>query len=483
MKLGPFTFGYNATEDKGRRQAPRKRIYREEKVLTDVKRKKLIATTQDQVRNLTLVPWMVRKHLDYTANHHFEFKTGNDKLDATVNRIFKWHGRPENFDFMGRFGRDEFFRLFELEKVVSGDAAMIKLQGQKLQAIESDEIRLCSDMPDIKLANGASISDSGIVVDAQGRPIGYSICRRTDSGGYEFDHIEPSENVIFDGYWSRYKSQYRGVSPLAASVNTVQDLYEALEFNLIKAKMHALFGLAITRDPNDDEGGFGGAGGSTAEVSDAEAQDNGSHLDLNVRAVNILDMNPGDKVQVIESGTPSSEFIDASYLYIQLGMLALDIPVTCFDSRRSSFSARIADLNEYEVSCEPKRTKNRYVRMAYSDWLLRTIWNDPSSAWPLRALATEAGIGLRDVQSEVHWIASGSPWLDKYKQILGDELGIALGLDNGIDAARRRGMDIFENIDKQSKVIEYAKAKGVPLKTGAMSDRVAIESISKDGEE
>jgi hypothetical protein len=101
-------------------------------------------------------------------------------------------------------------------------------------------------------------------------------------------------------------------------------------------------------------------------------------------------------------------------------MLALDIPVTCFDSRRSSFSGRIADLNEYEVSSESKRTKNRYVRQDYSDWLLSEIWNEPASPWNLRQVCTAAGLTLRDVQEEVEWIASGLPWLDKYNQIQGD---------------------------------------------------------------
>jgi hypothetical protein len=193
----------------------------------------------------------------------------------------------------------------------------------------------------------------------------------------------------------------------------------------------------------------------------------------------MLDLNPGEDVKTIESGTPSSEFIEGSYMYIHLGMLALDIPITCFDSRRSSFSARIADLNEYEVSADSKRTKNRYVREAYSDWVLAEIWNDKRTPWPLRRVATEAGMGLADLQSEVEWIPSGAPWLDKYKQIQGDELGISLCLDNSIDAARRRGGDVFANIDKQAEVLAYAKAKGVPIVT----NRAADTTTASDPEE
>jgi len=79
------------------------------------------------------------------------------------------------------------------------------------------------------------------------------------------------------------------------------------------------------------------------------------------------------------------------------------------------------------------------VRQAYSDWVLERIWNDPRSTWQLRAVAEKSGMDLAAVQESVEWIPSGSPWLDKYAQIQGDELGISIGLDNAIDAARRRG--------------------------------------------
>jgi hypothetical protein len=510
ISLGPFHFGYQATEDKGRRQPPKSRVYHESEILTKVKRKKLQATAQDQARNQSLVAWMVRKHLDYVSKFHFSFRTGKASVDSLVNRIFYWHGAPRNLDYLGRFGRDEMFRLFELEKVLCGDAGLLKLSDLKLQAIESDLIAKGTGAPE-------NVNDSGLVVDSTGRVLQYAICNRGENGAEcQFDHLEPTGNLIFDGYWNRFSSQFRGVSPLSTAINTVQDIHEAFEFNLIKAKMHALFGVAIYRDAQGD-GNIGSASGANstrawvAEAHDwatgdyctyagkiyacasahstttesafatdlaagkwtADTTDTG--LDLDPRTINMLDLNPGEKAEVLESSTPSAEFVEGSYLFIQIAMLALDIPVTSFDSRRSSFSARIADLNEYEVSSDYKRTKNRYVRKEYSDWVLATIWGDDQSQWPLRNLAAAAGMGLRDVQEAVEWIPSGSPWLDKYSQIQGDQLGISIGLDNAIDACRRRGSDVFDNIDKQAQVIAYAKEKGVPLASVSAGERTAGE--------
>lgn len=476
MNIGPFKLTYNATEDKDRRQSPRRRIRHEDEVLTPSKRRRLQATAQDQVRNHSLVAWMVRKHLDYVSKFHVSFRTGNEQLDELVGRIFKWHGAPRNMDFLGRFGRDEMFRLFELEKVISGDAGLLKIDGLKLQAIESDLIAKGENAPD-------EVTAQGLVVDDMGRVEKYAICRRATNGKKPiFDHLEARDNLIFDGYWSRFSSQFRGVSPLSTAINTVQDIHEAFEYNLVKAKMHALFGIAIMRDA-EDTGNVGGAGGAPSETEDQSAQDDGSHLDINPRSINVLDMNAGEKIETIESGTPSSEFVEGSYLFIQIAMLALDIPVTSFDSRRSSFSARIADLNEYEVSSDYKRTKNRYVRQEYSDWVLATIWNNPKSAWPLKDVANKAGYRLRDVQEALEWIPSGSPWLDKLKQVAGDKMAIGLGLDNAIDASRRRGGNVFENIRKQAQVLEFAKELGVPLTVGdASEDRLIADIIGEEQE-
>ena len=470
---------YSAVQDKQRRQAPQTTVKHEEKILTPRKRSKINATSQDQMRNISLVAWMVRKHLDYVSKFHVSFRVAKNQgdtngiaLDNLVNRILNWHGRPQNLDISSRFGRDELFRMFELEKVVCGDAALLKLPDLKLQAIESDLIAKGQQAPE-------GVPSSGVIVDKYGKPIQYAICNRGDSGiKHVHDRIVPASSVIFDAYWTRFGSQFRGVSPLSTAINTVQDLYEAFEWNLIKAKMMALFGLAIMHDPEGTPE-YGGAGGATDETADADDTATDSNLDLNPRAVNIMDMNPGERVQTIESATPSQEFVEGSKLFVRIAMLALDIPYTCFDSNGSSFSGRIADLNEYEVSVDWKRTKNRYVRKAYSDWLIATIWNDENSPWNLRQVAGAAGLGLRDVQESIEWIPSGSPWLDKLKQIQGDKQAIEIGEDNPIDAARRKGQDVFANIDKTARVFEYAKEKGVPLMFGS-SGQKSVEEIVAD---
>ena len=466
---GKALFGYNAIEaNKGKRQTPATKTKHENAVLPYSKRKKMNATAQEQMRNHALCAWMIRKHLDYVSKFHVSIRTGKDEIDTMLNQILSWHGTPENLDIAGRLGRDEMFRLYELEKVVNGDAGLIKLDNVKLQGLESDLIAKGNGAPE-------EVGDSGLIVDKQtGRRQQFSICNRGDRGtSIDFDHLEPAENIIFDGYWSRLTSQYRGISPLTTALNTVQDISEALEYNLVKAKMHALFGITIEREAEEDS--------DIAANDEEDDTTTDSNVTLNPTGFMVMDLQPGEKANTIESGTPSTEFVEGTYLFVHMAMLALDIPITCFDSRRSSFSARIADLNEYEVSTDSKRTKNKYVRQAYSNWLLEEIWNG-GYMWDLRSAAGRAGMSLMDVQKAVEWIASGSPWLDKYKQMQGDALAIDRGADNIIDVCRRRGFDYFDNIEKQSKAEAYAKANGISLIKGGSGQRSIEEIIAAEVE-
>ena len=481
LKGADTQFGYDAISDKSRRRAPDTKVKHESIVLPAKKRSKLVSTAQDQVRNLSLVAWMVRKHLDYVSSFHFNFRTDNPELDNLVNQIFDWHALAKNIDVSQRLGREQMFRLFESEKTVSGDAAFIKVADlMKLQCIESDLIAkpktFDKDETPENIAKANALDDSGIVKGDWMEAIEYAICNRGgDAKGKELDHFEPADNVIFDAYFTRFSSQDRGISPLSTAINTVQDLGESFEANILKAKLAALFGIAIMRKSGTPE--LGGAAGTLSETAAATATAAQNELDLKLDEINILDLNEDDKVEVLESGTPSTEFINATYVYIHLALLSLDIPITYFDSRRSSFSARIADSNDYEKASEWKREQNRVVRTEYSDFVIDTLWDKAGDEWNLKGVAEAAGLSKHDIKQEIEWIPSGSPWLDKLKQILGDEKAIELRVDNAIDAARRRGSNVFRNIDKQLEVEKYEMNKRVEME---LPERVSGDPAKYD---
>ena len=493
-------FDYDAVKTTNRRRKPTERLRAEHVILPDSKRKKLLSTVQDQIRNASTAAWMVRRHLDYVSKFKLQFRTGNEQLDDLVNRIFKWHAQPRNFDVAERFGREEMFRMFELEKVASGDAAMIKTNELKLQAIESDLIAYPSGGTLPKEISNDVDRDTGVVMDPAkpGRIAQFCICNRGKEGiAVNFDHLEEAENVIFDAYYTRFSSQVRGVSPLSTAINSIQDVYEGVDFNLAKAKVHALFGIALMRDyaggSTDQEEVYewGGASGITqgltesadgAPTSDAGTKQIESSLqEMKPNEMLMVDMDTKGRIDTIESKTPSAEFKDFTEFVIRLSMLALDIPYSAFNSATSSFSSMIADQNMYEVSCKWKREKNQWKRHEYSDWLLSSIWNDESSEWPLRQVAQAAGINrLRELQSLIEWVPAGFPWLQKLQEVQGDIKAISVGLDNPIDACKRRGGDFFINIQKTADAYNYAESLGVPLMIGEPG-QASIAAVESEG--
>lgn len=510
----PKALGYDATVNKGKRKAPGTSVSAEHVILPQSKRLKMLATAQDQIRNASLAAWMLRHHLDYVSRFRFQFKTGKEELDKVVNRLFDWHAQPRNFDIAGRLGREEGFRLMEGEKASAGDAAFLKLAIGKLQAIESDMLAFpkMGPMGDLKGTYGKiprSVTDkvdreTGVVLSLKypGLVEKWSICNRGWDGKQTcFDHLEPASNLIFDAYYTRFASQIRGVSPLSTALNSMQDLYEAMEWNLLKAKVHAIFGIAIMRDyaggstDQEEVSSLGAAAGIVTGATEQMAQANASASPAGTKSVSaslqaltpnstmIIDMETRGRVDTIESKTPSTEFQAFTELITRVIMLSLDIPFSAYNSSSSTFAAMIADNNLYEVSCRPKREKNKWKRQEYSDWLTSLEWNKGAdSEWNLQDICRRSGITrLRELQEQIEWISSGAPWLQKLSEVQGDIKAIASGLDNHIDICQRRGGDIFANIDKIAQVQKYAKDKGVTLMIGE-SGQMTVEEAAAAGD-
>ena len=446
-------FGYNAIVDKSRRQAPRTATKSEDVQLKAPARKKMIATSRDQLRNHTILAWMVRRHLDYVSRFFPHIRTDNAELNKMVIQLLQWDALKSNFDIAGRHDRDSFMRLFEMCKTLDGDCGILKIKSGHLQAIESDRIVKSGDIP-AEIAK--NVTDLGLVLDNYGRTVQYAIANRGKSGDkYEFAMMAKAEDMLFDGYFTRF-DQTRGISPLATALNMSQDLNEIFEYNAIKAKVHSLFGLAFMRKaPTGMSYPLSGDDGSGA-VTDGDPY----NVSYNSNGILTLDLDPGDKVDTIESKTPSTELLNFTQEEIRIVLLALDIPFTAYDSMKSSFSARIADRSEYEESAEEKRRKNQNILKEYTLWKVQ--------GWATQADKLAPFLGGDEFTPEwlaqqIEWIPAGTPWLDKGKEVSAEKGAIAGGLQSTPRATLARGIDAYALIDEQADYLAYAKSKNVPI--------------------
>jgi len=476
---------YQAIQDKGRRQAPKTATQNENIVLPPSKRKKLVATARDQMRNIALVAWMVRRHVDWVSEFfpHITLPMESE-AKKRLEVLLKRDAKKKNFDALRRHSRDEAMRIFEIHKVLGGDCGFLKTS-EGMQGIEGDRIAWpdnAKDMPDGLTKDDAPM---GIVYDSTGAYKEYILCKR-NLRKLEFERLVPYEDMIWDGYSWRFDNGGRGVSPLSSALNTVQDLVESTEYALLKVKTHALIGLAITRDIQSTEEGDGFP---TQEVAtndidiDGNTQaDNSYDFDFSGGAA-ILDMDPGDKVDTVESKTPSADTQKFWDLCIRIALLSLDIPYSFYDGAKVNFSSRIADRKEYLRSARSKQKKNSAVLTEYSDWKIED-WAQSDDI--LKQAMQAEGIDVMELQESVMWLPTATDWLDQLKQVQGAAAAVALGVDTiSRIALERTGIPIDTIIEENSRVMKLAKDKGVPIvigSPGSTSD-TTVPPESDDGTE
>ena len=419
---------------------------------------------------------MLRRHLDYVSKFAPLVKTNNTELDRWLDKALTRHGKKRNFDVAGRHSRNSMMRIFEGLKTLDGDAALLKVDGSKLQGIEGDRIAKPND---ISKDLSEIVGDHGLVLDGMtGATQQYCVCKRDNVGGtmLMFAGMVDAGDVIFDGYFGRW-DQTRGISPLSSVINPTADLYEAMEWTQLKIKLHALMGIQINRETSSEAADGFPSTESLGYDTDASGTQTADYTyAFSPTGLSIFDMEPGESVNTIESGTPSEEFQHWTDKTIRQILLALDIPYSAFAGDKSNFSARIADREEYEKSSSEKRQRNCEVLEEIYDWVLRDWY---ASNREFARLVDASGLTIDDVTESIQWVGSGTPWLDKLKEVSGDALSVYNGFESRQEVCKRHGKDFFEVVDKLAEEQKYAEDAGVMLAMGQPGQQT-IDQILAD---
>jgi len=445
--LVPTNFGYHAIVDKKKRSAPKSATYSEDKVLDVSQRRSLVATARDQQRNFALAKWAVEKHIDYTARFTFQARNQDEELNKRMEELMTWWSRPENCDIRGMHALEDMIAIGERRCVVDGDVGYIKLSGGQLQAIEADRIRKPSGGLPGKWAD-ADITH-GVVLNKNGRPRAFIICNRSTVGGFKLSKIVKAENFLFDGYFLRF-DQVRGISPWAPAINTFQDLYEGFDYSLVKAKMAALFGVAIKRTVEEETADFVYKDDGTGEAPDEDT----TAYDYELKPGLKLELEPGDDLQMIEYKGPSAEFREFSEVMIRVGLLAMDLPYTFFDTKGSSYSAARQEMLQYEESAKKKRQRKQRLLDKITIWKL--------SNWIAQGLL-ELPAGMTVYNLKWEWQPAGIPWIDPLKEVKADIEAVKYGLKSRQQISKERGKDWFDILDQLAQEQAAIESKGVEI--------------------
>jgi capsid protein len=479
VKGNRYSLSYSAIEDGTTKRRPTTaRTSAESVVLTPPKRERAAATARDDRRNMSILAWMIRRHLDNVSRFTPHFRVNGDSPEvAAVNdivaKLLAWHGRKTNFDALKRHGRNEWMRMFEACKVLSGDAAGLKVKGGRLQGIEGDRIAKAGGLDSNGKPAPKDVNDDGLQLNSDNSRKAFCLCRRVDKS-LQFERMVPASDMVFDGYWPERFDSNRGVSPLLTALNEAADVRETWEWLVLKAKASALFGLAFTRTGSDDMMPTSGEDPDAAPTSEASAYTQQLAAAVKSRGIISLDLDPGDDVKEIQSATPNPTIVPFTRELIRSVLLALDIPFTFYDSLTASFSARIADRNEYEESCEWKREKNADILSEiYGDWLL-PMW-EKANVMGLGKALKKAGLEVEEIAAELQWMPAGRAWLDRSGEMSGHILAIASGIESIPEVCSMYGKDAYKVSQEQA---DYLKRAGQPL-LYANGGQVAVQEIMK----
>ena len=449
-KLNPFKFGYDATTTTTRRRAPKSDTKSEDDHLDATQRRKLISTTRDLRRNFTLAAWMIRQHVNFVATHTFQSKNDNKALDDQIEKLVKWWSLKQNFDFSRKHSFHRFMRLAEIGRVLDGDMFIWKSKRGSIAGIEGDRIA--------NPTSGGKLSPEvmkqykrGVRTNKNGEHVSYILNNRVHDGGrLEYSKVLDARDVIQFAYFDRF-DQIRGISPLAAGINPLQDSAEAVVYALARAKVSQLFALAFKRGNPEASGEISGGTGEDGVTVDKSK----FAVDFGKGPI-VLELEPEDEATFMESKQPSTELQTFLDFVIMLAMKALDIPYSFFREDFTNYSGARQALILYLLSVKEKQQDVQELLNSLTYWRL-TLWIANG------IITLPPGMTISDLQWE--WHSVGVPWIDPTKEVIGDTKAVELGVNTRTRIVKRTSgadwlTDILPELKKEHE--EMIKIYGDP---------------------
>lgn len=434
-------FSYDATESKGKRATPRLHVGDEDSILDSAKRAKLQANARDIRRNFAIAAWAIRKHLDYVATFDFHCRSGDPGLDRDVQYLIEEWSTRGQFDVRGRHRLSKMIRIAEGLATVDGDFGLMKLADGRVQGIEGDRVRNPPGM-----SSTSNEWKHGVRCNQAGAAVSYAIHRRKGTGSFEYEREVPAKNFLLHGYFDRY-DQIRGISPLAAALNPLRDVYENVDYALAKAKVTQMLAVVMFRHALDSAGEVSNSGTNGTEK-------NAYNTDFGRGPVQ-FDLEVGEDAKFLESQQPSNQFQAFTQLVIMIALKALDIPYSFYDESHTNFFGSRAAWLHYERSSKEKRDNVEETLDELTLWRFGLWIGDGTLTLP-------RGKTLKDINWE--WVPTGMPWWDPAKEIRGDLMAVSGGFDNPQRITKERGRgDWYANIDLIKQAMDYAANMGVPI--------------------
>lgn len=421
---------YQALNPRNRRRYVTSRVRPEDALLTQSRRQSLAANSLDVWRNLGLFGWAIRRTLDYCCLWDFQPRTGDDGLNRDLKFLMQRDCEPEAIDTFGRMDWDDFRRVAEAQKLLSGDMFFVKLNDGTLQAVEGS---YCVDPIDKKKGD---VWVSGAKLKS-GRVVAWNFAEEDNYGKQQHRSVRAGsvwQHCQFEGR----PNQIRPQSPVVAALNEFRDVDETFDHMRAKVKLDQMFGLAFGRKADSE---------ALGDPLDADA---GDETQGSPRVVDfgdgpaVFDLDEGEEVTPIQSTNPASNTQDFLKLCIQIALKSLDLPFNFFDEAYTNFFGSRAAWLLFERACHARRKTQDRLHRNMTTWRLWR-WVLSPEMGGTGELVLPSGMLVQDVR--FRWVPRGIAWWRPQEELDTALRSVAAGLKSMQDVCDEHGFgDYRENL-------------------------------------
>jgi lambda family phage portal protein len=407
---------------------------------------------RELVRNHPLIGQGIRRLVANILSENgftLDVQTGDTGLDDDLSGRWKeWANEPDECDIQGEQDFNGLAELCLQQTITDGDIITLPTDEGHLQQIENHRLR-----------NPARTTRNvvhGVELDSEDKPrrrLAYWIAHEDVEQYYPVPKASEMTRYaarvdgtrqVFHHYLPDRSSQTRGVTCLAAPMETAGMGDDLMFAQLVKAQMAAAVTMIRELAANAQPPNFGAAGGQDVTQ---EQRPSGIMRDLAGWQPGMeLFGFPGETIRIESANVPNAEFFQHAMLILSIVAVNLDLPVQVLmlDATHTNFSGWRGSIDQ---------ARQRWLKI--QRWLIRSF-HTPVYLWKVRQWAAADAslrarldrqnwrrrVGTDGVDAFGHiWHPAGWPYIEPTQDATGDLIQIRNLLAAPSYLAARRGFD------------------------------------------
>ena len=388
------------------------------------------------------------------AGMKFQSKSGDEKLDASIEKYFNEWCSQKNCDITGRLCFGDMQNLILGQRMMDGEILIYpklmtdKKHPLKIQLIEADRFEGAM-FTNANTKDGTTYID-GMEVNTYGKPQKYVL----RDGLFNQVRINADDAIHYFKMTNR-ATQYRGISEYK---QIIIDLRNFAGYNTATIQsLRARASVAYAVETNNVSGHMAALG---------KTQNNDPIFDINGVMVHYL--NSGEKMVQLDPTINGAEYKDFMQTCIRLIAVGRQISyeLAFRDYSQVNFSSARASLiqDHKRFSTEQAHLANYVLNPLFEKWLDVMVLSGN-----IKGISSDYYFKNKETVCQPRWIAPAREWVDPLKDINAFKEEYALGIGTLREYAAQRGKDLEEILAQREKENEMLKKAGIIPQEGAKS--------------